>query len=230
MPQQAFTFVPDVSINEAGQETFTGEGTLQPQRSGGTYETPYEINDQTGQREYNITEQDYQQDGDHIPLDVEAEYVETILQLYPDYSNATQYAIDNWSPQRLERFNKAIDVFDMSDAMPLIEEMMSEYRSAVEDGLPEVAPEEEEVELPSDEEIYSAYDEGLTTEAGGTEVAMDWLNLAVETEGNDPVMSDIARLSADFHKGQITAEDAWVSAINNHSMAELQRVFKYLTN
>ena len=229
-PQTAYTFTPDVALDAQGNEHFTGEGQLNAQRSGGSYETPYEVDNQTGERNYLINEQDLSQDGDYASDDNEEMYVNAVFDLYPDYEQATEWATRNWSPQRLERFNASVENFEPADFMSQIESMMSEYHEAVADGMPEqVAPEEAEP-LPSDEEIYSAYDEGLQTEAGGAEVAMEWLEQAVETQSSDPVYSDIARLTSEFHKGTMTAEDCWVEAINKHSMADLKRIYNHLTN
>ena len=226
MTQHAYTFVPEVALDEHGQEHFTGEGQLNPQRSGGSYETPYQLDDQTGERIYNLTNNDFAQDGDFIPTDLEESYVEAILQTYPDLHLAQEWALRNYPPEKLEDFNNAMESFNPDEMMPRIEELMENYENSLPD---EPHPNDvEELDIPSEEEIYSAFDEGQMSEPEGLETAYEWMDLAEQTQTSNPVFSDVARLTAMFHNGEISSEDAWATALEKHPLHELKKVYNHL--
>ncbi|WP_156957137.1 hypothetical protein [Synechococcus sp. KORDI-49] len=222
MPNRPMTFSP--SINDDGTYD-VNNGSVSVGRSGGSYESPYQEDEATGQRQYLIEERDLQQDEDYQP-DNDAEYVIALTQAYPDLMDALAYARDNKSPEYILDFNNKIDSGDYGNYVPLIEELVEEYRSQSS-----VAPVEEELtdaENVSQDEIDSAVDYLNSQESGGDEVALSWMEQAVEYKESNPIFSAIAHQTARFHRGEIDQSQAIGELLERYSPAQLKPYYEQL--
>lgn len=227
MPDRAYIYTPNVALNESGIQEYTGDGTIESQGGGGTYETNYVIDDETGDRVYDFDETDYSMDGDAVP-DIDDEYIQNIHDAYPDLGNAQMYASRNWSADQLESFNEVMENGELDQVMPRLEDLVNEYRNSGEEHEPQTFDDDEEIELPDEEQIFEAFDEGKESEPAGLEHAMEWLQMAEQTSESDPVYSSVCQLSAAFHNGELSAEDCWSQALETHNLADLVRVYRHL--
>ena len=218
------TFSP--SINDDGTYNVDA-GSVSVGHTGGTYETPYVENEETGERQYLISNQDLQQDGDYQP-DNEAEYVSALTEAYPDLMDALAYARDNKTLDYINSFNQKIDTGDYGEYVPMIEELIAEFRSVTG-----TAPVEEELTdepVVSPEEIDAAIEPMLETEALGMETAYEWLSMAEQTRDSNPTYSAVCAATAAFHDGSMTAEQAISSVLENYPINEVVKIYQYLNN
>ncbi len=205
----------------------TDAGFVSYGRPGGQYETPYQENEETGEREYLIEEQDFQSDLDYQPS-VDEEYQQAIRELYPDIQDALEYALHNKTQEWIISFNKKIDGGNFDEYVPLIEELMEEYRLTV----PAPVSEEELTDAPevTEEEIDAVIEPMLEAEPDGMETAYGWLQAAEEHQSSNPVYSAICSATASFHDGSMTAEEAIAYVLENHPIDEVIQIYQYLQN
>ena len=64
-------------------------------------------------------------------------------------------------------------------------------------------------------------------EPQGTEIAYQYLQVAEQSE--DPVYRDVAMATAEFHRGQMTAEEAINSVLECHTMEDAARIYRMMT-
>ena len=156
------TYTPDVEVGDDGVEFYDFNGGELINRSGGqSYEHPYVIDQETGERQYLIEETDLQQDEDYEPI-ARDEYLTAIAELYPDLEEAKQYALENWHPDLIAEFDAAVESDNLDYFVPMLEELMEEYRAQY--GEPEQALEVSQQEF--DEAIAPL----LEQEPGGIEM------------------------------------------------------------
>ena len=217
------TFSP--SINDDGTYNVDA-GSVSVGRAGGSYDTPYLEDETTGQRQYLIEQQDLQQDGDYEP-DNDAEYVIAITQAYPDLMDALAYARDTKSPEYITDFNNKIDSGDYGAYVPLIEELVEEFRSVTGGAFVEDEP--TDAEDVSQDEIDTAIDYLNSQEIGGDEVAYGWMEQAVEYQQSHPIYSAIAEQTARFHRGEINQSEAIQELLERYSPAQLKPYYEQLT-
>ena len=152
----------------------------------------------------------------------EEEYIEALVDSLPvDYNDVIQWASQNLPNEILENYNSKIDTADLEGLNEAIEQMLEFYYEA--NGEPTEA--EDEVEV-SDEEFVEAYSELTSNEAQGTEVAFAYLEAAEQAE--DPAYRDALMATADFHRGEVTAEEAMEWVINKHGLAKAAEIYKHL--
>ena len=148
------------------------------------------------------------------------EYAGNILELYPHYEQVMEWAANTFSNDEIEAYDAIMASSDPSKIMPAIEEMMALYEQR----------EDREVAF-TEQQIDEYYSENLeSAEPMGTEYAMEWLQLAVDSQNTDPVLSDIALATAQFHRGEADAEDLVSSILNKHSHSEILNVINSLNN
>ena len=220
MPNCAMTYSP--AVNDDGTYD-VDNGYVSVGRSGGQYETAYIENDETGERQYLIEEQDLQLDGDY-QLSVDEEYQQAIREVYPDIQDALEYALHNKTQEWIIDFNNKIDGGNFDEYVPLIEELMEEYRLTV----PAPVDEEELTDAPevTQEEIDAVIEPMLEAEPEGVESAYNWLQPAEEYQSSNPVYSTVCSATAPFHDGSISAQEAISSVMENYPMDEEIQIYQ----
>ena len=221
MPNRAMTFSP--GVNDDGTYNIDA-GFVSVGRSGGQYETPYHENQETGERQYLIEEQDFQSDGDYMPT-VDEEYQQAIQEVYPDIQDALQYALHNKLHDWIIDFNNKIDGGDFDEYVPLIEELMEEYRSTIAAPVDELETDAPEV---SEEEIDAVIEPMLEAEPEGMETAYSWLQAAEQHQTSNPVYSAVCAATASFHDGSMSADEAISTVLENHPLDEVIQIYQYL--
>lgn len=217
------TFSP--SVNDDGTYN-TDAGYVSYGCSGGQYDTPYHEDEVTGERQYLIQTEDLQQDGDFQPS-VDEEYQQAIREVYPDINNALEYALHNKTEEWILDFNSKIDGGNFDEYVPLIEELMEEYRLTVSAPVDEMETDAADV---TQEEIDAVIEPMLEAEPEGLESAYNWLQAAEEYQDTNPVYSAVCSATAAFHNNQMTAEEAISSVLENHPLEEVIEIYQYLSN
>ena len=214
------TYSPGISEDASGQQHYDlDNGSVSVGRAGGSHQTPFTDNEETGERTYFIEEQDLQQDADYKP-DPEAQYLEAVMEAFPDILQARDWAAEALSPEFIADFNNALNEGGQDDYMPFIEQLMEEFHAAH-------ATEEPVIEQ---SEIDEAIETLQAVEPGGTETAMEWMQLAVSSQENDPILSEAAHLTAQVHRGELNSSEAIQRMVDKHPMAQLQRVYRAMTS
>lgn len=221
------SFTPSYEEDATGQQVFTGNGTLSTNGRAGIYETPYEEDQLTGDRRYLIEEQDFQQDAEYQPTE---DYADTVLEVYPDLPDALAWAANNLDPITAQSFNEAVDGGDPDDYMPLLEALLEEYYASegIEDDDDSDAYEPEEDV--SEEELNEVVSELAESEPLGQQVAMPYLEMAVQYQSSHPCLSDICALTARFHNNEIEYGEAMDSLVAKYPLSELKKYYTYLNN
>jgi hypothetical protein len=216
---RAYTFTPEV--NDDGSYDVEN-GSLSSGHRGGTIEPSFIEDEVSGERHYQITEEDLQQDEDYLS-DIDDDYITAIHDLYPNLSLAQEFAANNWTEQDLEAFNNLMDVGDLGEIMEAIEKLMEDFDASG------FAP-EEEVPEPQilQEEIDAALEPMLETEAQGMATAYEWLSVAEQTIESNPTFSAVCAATASFHDGSMTAEQAISSVLENYQMKDVVKAYKQL--
>ena len=152
----------------------------------------------------------------------ESEYISALVDSLPvDYDVVMQWASENLPDEILEEYNKKIDTSDLEGLNEAVEQMLEFYYEA--NGEP---VEEEEVEV-SDEEFNDAYQDLTSSEPEGTEVAYQWLEAAEQTD--DPAYRDVYMLTAEYHRGNISPEEALETIVNKYGLNKAAEMYKYLS-
>lgn len=221
MPNKAYTFTPEV--NDDGSYDVEN-GNLSTGYRGGTIEPSFFEDEVSGERHYQITEQDLQQDADYV-ADIEDDYITAIHELHPNLALAQQFAADNWLAEDLQTFNNLMDVGELDEIMEAIEKLMEEFDAS--GFAPVEAVEEPEVQQ---EEFDDAISQLLEEEPQGNEMAFDWMNAAVEFQQTNPVYSAVAAQTAAFHRNEVTQSEAISNLLERYTIAELAPIYKHLTS
>lgn len=221
----AMTYTPAVETGEDGVEHYDfNHGEVVTRNGGQSYEHPYVIDEETGARQYLIEDSDLEQDQDYEPS-IHDEYIEAITQLYPDLQDAFEYARENWHPDLIAEYDEAVESGNIDHFVPLLEELMEEYRSEV--GAP--VSEEETTGEVSQEDIDSAIEPMLQMEAEGLETAYEWAYQASQYQDANPCYSAICAATARFHDGSMTASEAISSVLENYPLSDVIPIYKQLT-
>ena len=216
------TYTPDVEVGDDGVEFYDFNAGELINRSGGqSYEHPYVIDEETGERQYLIEDFDLQQDEDYEPS-VADEYLSAITELYPDLEEAKQYALEHWHPDLIAEFDAAVESDNLDHFVPMLEELMEEYRAQY--GEPEQAFEV------SQEEFDEAIAPLLEQEPGGIEAAYEWAYQASEYQDANPCYSAVCAATAAFHDGSMDAEEAIASVLDNYSLEEVIPIYNHIYN
>ena len=222
MPNYAYTYTP--SVNDDGSYNLDN-GTLIARSGGGRVDAVFEEDEMTGERQYLIEQEDLESDLDYAPA-TEDEYIQAITELYPDLQDALDYAFHNWTPELIEDFNNKVDGGDFDGFVPLIEELMEEYRSTVSAPVENQIPDDADV---TQEEIDEALEPMLESEPEGMETAYNWLQAAEDYQVSNPVFSAVCAATAAFHNNEMTASEAISSVIDNYPMKDVIRIYKHLS-
>lgn len=155
----------------------------------------------------------------------EVAYEEALVSSNPVIPDALAWAADNMNAEFTADYNKAVDAGDLENIHPMLDHIINQYLAANPDADPDNVSEEVE-EMVSDEEFSTAIDSLNEQEEGGTEVAYEWLQAAEQS--TDPVYSDVCQMTARFHRGDISSQEAISAVIEKHGLKEATRVYKQL--
>ena len=218
---RAYTFTPGVN-NDGSYDA--ENGSLSSGHRGGAVEPSFIEDEVSGERHYQITEEELQQDEDY-DADIDDDYISAIHDLYPNLSLAQEFAAANWRDEDLQEFNNLMDVGELGEIMEAIEKLMDDFE--VSGFAPEEQIEEPEVQQ---EEFDDAISELLAEEPQGDELAYEWMNAAVEFQDTSPVFSAVAAQTAAFHRNEISQSEAISNLLERYSIAELAPIYKHLTS
>ena len=228
MPQQAYTYTPEYSTDEAGEPQFTGNGQLTAGHRGGViYDQTYAEDELTGERQFLIDDNDYQADEDYLPNE---DYADIVSELYPSLPDALEWASTALDPITAQAFNEAVDSGDESVYMPLLEALMEDYWEAEgfdEDDDSDAYEPEDDV---TQEEFDGVISELAESEPLGYEIAMPYLEKAIEFQGTHPCLSEMCQLTARFHTNEISYEDAVDQLVGKYPLSEIKKFYQYLSN
>ena len=65
------------------------------------------------------------------------------------------------------------------------------------------------------------------SEPQGQQVAVPYLQAAIESQGSNPLYSDWCRLTAQFHNGEIEYTDAWGAMTDKYDLKDLRKMYKH---
>lgn len=139
--------------------------------------------------------------------------VEGIHELYPDLDNILDFAIEAYGDEITQLYDQAIEDSDWSSVHKYLEQWSEEYR---EGQTPQVNYEEVTQELNTLAE----------SESLGTETAFEFLQMA--EQASDPIESEMLQLTASFHKGDVSAEDAIQSMLDRYPIDQLLPIYNKL--
>lgn len=228
MPQQAYTYTPEYSTDEAGEPQFTGDGQLTAGHRGGVvYEQIIAEDELTGERQFLIDDNDYQSDEDYLPNE---DYADIVSELYPSLPDALEWASTALDPITAQAFNDAVDSGDESVYMPLLEALMEDYFESEgfdEDDDSDAYEPEDDI---TDDEVNEVMTELSEAEPQGQAFAMPFLEMAVEHQSSHPCLSDICALTAEFHNNKVTYQDAVDELTSKYSLSDIKHYLTYLNN
>lgn len=219
-----YTVNPVFSTDEAGSEEYVSDFSVQtrPQLRNGMAPDAdtYFAEDEQGR--FVFQEDDFSEEPDDgIRFDEDA-YIEALLESEPDLQDSLQWAQSALPQEMIAEFNDAINNGDIDEINKQLEWLLTLYREENAEAF-----EDAEVEPITDEDFQEAY-AGLTEqEPQGTELAFQYLQAAEQSD--DPVYRDVAMATAEFHRGQMTAEEAINAVLERHSIEDAARIYLMMT-
>ena len=183
------------------------------------------VYDDYGNAHYQIEEEEESFSGEE-PSGFD-EYADVVAEAYPMLPDALSWAAVNLDPETSQRFNEAVDSGDPDEFMPLIEALMEDFYES--EGLDEDDYETEPDDV-TEEELGQVIQEMSESEPQGQEVAMGYLQAAIDSQGTNPLYSDWMAKTAQFHNGEIDYESAWQQMTDKYQLADLKEMYHYLNN
>ena len=244
MPDRAYTISPVVSEDQYGREVVTdfSVDTGREQvlgRDGQVLNADADyFEDNQGVMHHRFSEAELEDRDDGIHFD-ESEYIGALLDSLPvDYNLVIAWAEENLSEEILELYNARIDSDNLDDLNEAVQAMVEEYLSSNQElEAEEVLEDEESEDLTFDdlseeekEAVELVVSDLYEQEPQGTMTADEWQYAAQEAqESGDTPYAVVAAVTAAFHQGKMTSEEAVSYCIENIPMQELARVYKLLT-
>lgn len=133
--------------------------------------------------------------------------IDGLIELYPDIDDIMDFAVDAYGEDMVAIYDDAVDSGDWSKVNEFLEQWSQEFR----DSQPSISHEEQQV-----------YDDLMDAEPEGLEAAYELLQLA--EQANDPAESAVLQMSAAFHKGDITAQDAIQQMLSRYPKEQLLNI------
>ena len=178
------------------------------------------VEDEYGQQIYQAPDEEF----DDVSDFSEDEYIEDLLSTLPvDHNTMVYWAAENLSPEWIQLYDSLIDSEDLDSLHQALEMLTKEYLEA--NPQPENVEEEEEI---SDDEFTEAFETLNQSEPLGTETAYAFLEAAEQTEPG--AYQDALILSAQYHRGEINAQDAFETLINKYGVSAAAKVYRDLTS
>ena len=222
MPHQPMTVSPVYQESEDGQQQLADFKIQHAHQGGQVAQEVYY--DDYGNAHYQVEEEESFSEEPTSGLD---EYSNSVIEAYPQLPDALQWAASNLDPHQSQQFNEAVATGDPSEFMPLIESLMQDYLES--NGLDEEDYEQVETEEEvTDQELGEVFTEMSEAEPQGQEVAMPYLQAAIESQSSNPLYSDWMALTAQFHNGETSYEEAWGQMTDKYSLTELKKMYNYI--
>ena len=159
----------------------------------------------------------------------EESYTEALLSSNPDIGDALDWGVDNLPQELIDTYNQAVDAGNLDLMHELLDVILGQYRTFnPEEVEEELYDPQEELEEISDEQFDDAIDSLNAQEAGGTELAYQWLEAAEAS--SDPVFADIAQMTARFHRGEVTSNEAIDAVIAAHGLNKAAKFYRQYMN
>ena len=145
--------------------------------------------------------------------DLNAEYEASVMEAYPQASEAIAFATAYMDPESVQEFNAALDAGDWDYVMPKLEDWVFQYQQAVEQGLVNAEDIQDMLEdSPEDfsqEDVDAELDYLQTVEPEGLQTASDNMQEAEELyEQGLPAHAAIMMAASQYHSGQMTLMNA----------------------
>ena len=251
-PERAYTVEPVISTDEAGEETIQDFAVIGDHSETIAAFNRGELNDWTPDSEgrYHYNYQDVEEESEYDPSSFnESEYIEAIYESNPQLEDAISWGIDNLSQDQLAAYNQAVENGNLDELHDAVSWLLRQYE---ENGdYEETIIDEEEDEEPKGEslltddaseridelsdddadELANTMDALIDMEPGGENTAYEWEQLAVDADdAGDVCTSYVAALTAQYHAGNISAEEAIADAINSFDIQQLKQVYRQLSN
>ena len=195
----------------------------------GSVDPNYEdyIEDQYGQMHHAFEDVEIEQE-ESFEYDDE-EYIENMYETLPGLAEAVAWSADNFTPDEAEWYNAMIDSEDIDDLNEAVEFLLQRWTdSALVEDSSEVEEEYDDEDL-REEDVDDALDYLNSQEAGGMEQAMVWMEAANDSVDSSPSYSDVCYATAEFHNGEMSAQEAVDFVVDKWGLAEAARIYRHIT-
>ena len=226
------TVSPVMSVDDQGNEVVT-DFAVQG-HEGGTWTDPNDIYEDAEGTLHHVYE-DVQLDTPGSESEADQMLVDGINELYPNIDQMLAFASDNYDADTLDRYNAAIDVFDVDVVFPFLEQLEQDFNAA---GEPEFELEDGEDLDPAtvDEWFDSLPDETLDEmvddlyEQPFDDEAFDLYSTAHLEFPDDSVESAILMQGMLIANGNTTLDQAIEDVLGQFSEADAASAYLRLQN
>jgi len=233
----AYTVTPS-GVNDQGQPT----GYDVSHDNGGHYKDWQQdfVEDEKGKMHHVFESVQLEDDTQSALAYDDDAYIAALIEANPNLSAAQEWASNNLPIEQIEEFNAMINSPDLKDVNTAIERLIAQYEdeasNQVEQSTEEQSPEEDEEPLTyetlDDEEreiVDTAIENLSSNEALGSEVADAWTQASEQAaEAGDDCYAGIAAMTASFHHGEITADEAIRFVFDNYEFGDIVRVYSQI--
>lgn len=244
-PQQGFTVSPVVTETDTGEVVTDFSVSSSPHLDTRSWQDDF-VMDSEGQYHHVMQEVELNDESSPTSFDEDA-YISNLYEANPQLQSAIAWGADNLSQDQLDVYNKLVDSKDLDDVNQAVDWILNQYQENAYQ--PEIETDEpyeesndndsllepdtvERIESLSDDEVdvlNDAIDVLASNEPAGSTVASQWEDFAVQAEDSgNTCMAYVASATAQYHAGEISAEEAIATALNNFDLHELQQVYSYL--
>ena len=179
----------------------------------------YFVEDEQGR--FQFQEDDFSEEKDNGIHFNEDEYVQALLESDSRIPLALEWGKSALPAELIADFNDIINTGDIAEINENLDWLLTQYSEA------NPVEEVDEVEPVTDDQFQEAYSGLIEQEPQGTELAFQYLQAAEQSE--DPVYRDVAMATAEFHRGQMTAEEAINVVLERHSIDDAARIYRIMT-
>ena len=240
MPDRAYTVNPVYSENGLGEEYIADLSVVPSGHSGAVgrdgqvrnWETDY-YTDAQDQMHHRFENVELESDNGPSTFNEDA-YIEAIHESYPQLTDAVAWAADNLPQEWIDEYNAKIDSDDLDDLHSAVEWMLQQYAEYgdvdADNILEEIEADVEMAELSEEEtEILNNVVEELQSSEPTPEYVSEWNDAYdVAVEAGDETFAQVAQVTALFHAGEMSGEEAIDYCLNHCDLKELSRVYNYI--
>ena len=142
------------------------------------------------------------------------------------YDAIVDYGFTYLDKSLYDKFEAAIDAGNITQFHELFELFQQAYLQSDEAVQQAEEEPQEELEEVSDRDFAEAVETLNQTEAAGTEVAYQWLQAAEQS--NDAVYQSVAMMTARFHRGEVSSQEAVNELMAKYTLRQLSKVYKQI--
>ena len=251
-PDRAYIVEPVVSSDEAQEETIQdfaviGDHNKTIEAFNRGYFDDFTV-DSEGRWHYDYQEVEEESEYQESAFDKE-EYIEAIYDSEPELESAIDWGFENLPQDKLDEYNRQVDSDNPEDVQNAVEWLIEQYQenTQYEETSTDAEYEDDEDEGPSllTEDTQARIDELTDDEAdvlndtldylterepAGSDYAEQWEDYASQLydSGNEGA-AEVAGLTAKYHNGEVSAEEAIATAMNRWDLRELNQVYQHLS-